>query len=185
MSWFSILKRKSPNEKIVIVDEIVNEDQLAELYKWQDKYNYYPRKPPETWTSKKRKGTMNRYSHDPLYVTAQYEGLTIGHSGYTLHNNGRYAVLSGTYVLPDFRSNASIGTKMRAAREAKIGHLPTIGAFSDNQSSGAWMRGFANMEYMINPTDEELGKNFPQEVVDYHRDTYGQRWAARIPQKVE
>ena len=185
MSWFSILKKKSPNEKLVIVDEIVNEDQLAELYKWQDKYNYYPRKPPETWTSKKRRGTMNRYSHDPLYVTAQYEGLTIGHSGYTLHNNGRYTVLSGSFVLPDFRSNAAIGTRLRAAREAKIGHLPTIGAFSDNQSGGAWMRGFENMGYMVNPPDEKLEGAFPQEVVDYHRETYGERWAAKIPHKVE
>jgi len=118
-------------------------------------------------------------------VTAQYQGLTIGHSGYTLQNNGRYAVLSGSFVLKDFRANRGIGTDLRAAREEKIGHLPTIGAFSDNQSGGSWMRGFGNMGYMLNPTDEELEDVFPQEVVDYHRDTYGDRWAARIPQKVE
>ena len=74
---------------------------------------------------------------------------------------------------------------MRETREKKIGHLPTIGSFNDNQSGGAWMKGFANLEYMLNPSDEDLDSNFPQEVIDYHRETYGEKWAARIPHKVE
>jgi hypothetical protein len=183
MSWFSILKKDNPNEKITISEEVVNEDQVAQMYKWQDKFTYYPRRPPDEWTSKKRKKPTNMYSYDPLYVTAQYEGLTVGHSGYTLQNNGSFAVLSGTMVLPDFRSNASIGTKLREKRQQKIDHLPIIGGFSDNLSKGAWMRGFANMDYMINPTDEQLDNAFPKEVVDYHRQTYGERWAAKLPYK--
>ena len=169
--------------KIEYPSRVFTEEEVKNMWNesWGDSYPYVLRG---------ERGSVNKYTTDNVLNYVAYEtdgehkGKIVGICGWV--DYGDWVAIGGLRVYGGINPktgkprqanyrNQKVSTTLLDKLLNKIGSKPTIVAVNNKNISEAWDSAFERRGFVRAPSNNVVSI-IPNEVLDYHRNKYGQKW---------